>query len=52
VLSSLRGPDGGPALRVRLVAWLVVLGLFLLTAPLVLIPLISWLAAQVSAQLF
>ena len=39
MLSSLRGPDGDPALRVRLLAALVVLGLFLLTAPIVLVPL-------------
>ena len=43
VLSSLRGPDGRPALRVRVLAALVVLGLVALTAPLVLVPVLDWL---------
>jgi hypothetical protein len=41
VLSELRGPDGGPRLRVRLLALLVVLGLVALTAPLVVVPLVE-----------
>lgn len=40
MLSGLRGPDGGPSLRVRLLAALVVLGLIVLSAPLVLLPVL------------
>ncbi len=47
MLSSLRGPDGGPALRVRVLALVVVLGLVLLTAPLVLVPLVRWLSGLI-----
>ena len=36
VLRTLRDPEGGPALRVRLVAALLALGLLLLSAPAVL----------------
>ncbi|MDP9392872.1 MAG: hypothetical protein M3Q27_00785 [Actinomycetota bacterium] len=43
MLRSLRSPDGRPALRVRLVALLVVLGMVLLAAPVVLVPLVRWL---------
>ena len=43
MLSSLRAPDGRPALRVRILAALVVLGLVALTAPLVLAPALDWL---------
>jgi hypothetical protein len=46
VLSTLRGPDGGPSLRVRALAALVVLGLVVLTAPLVAFPLVRWLAGS------
>lgn len=45
VLSELRGPDGGPRLRVRLLALLVVLGMVALTAPLVVVPLVERLLA-------
>lgn len=40
MLRELRSPDGGPRLRVRLLALLVVLGMVLLTAPLVVLPLV------------
>lgn len=43
VLSQLRSPSGGPALRVRVIAALIVLGLVVLTAPLALVPLLRWL---------
>jgi len=39
MLRELRGPSGGPNLRVRLLALLVVLGTLFLAAPVVLIPL-------------
>jgi len=45
VLRSLRNEQGGPALRLRLLAALVVLGLLLLSAP-VLIPVLRWLVDQ------
>ena len=45
MLSELRGPDGGPRLRVRLLALAVVVGLVALTAPLVVIPLVQALLA-------
>jgi hypothetical protein len=41
VLSELRAPDGGPRLRVRLLALVVVVGLLVLTAPLVVLPLLE-----------
>lgn len=44
VLSRLRGPTGAPSLRTRLLAGLVVLGMVVLTAPLVVIPVVRWLA--------
>ncbi|HWH15097.1 MAG TPA: hypothetical protein VNT51_10150 [Miltoncostaeaceae bacterium] len=47
MLSDLRGPDGGPAAGVRLVAVLVVLGLVVLTAPLVVVPLLRALLSAV-----
>jgi len=45
VLRSLRNEQGGPTLRVRVLAALVVLGLLLLSAP-VLIPVLRWLVDQ------
>ena len=42
MLSSLRGPDGGPALHVRLLAALVILGMLLLAAPFVLVPVLRY----------
>lgn len=47
MLRALRNPDGGPALRVRIVAGLVLLGLVVLTAPVVVIPLLRWLAGLI-----
>ncbi len=41
MLGDLRDGRGGPNLRVRLVALLVVLGLVVATAPLVVIPLLT-----------
>ena len=43
VLRSLRTSSGGPAFRTRAVAALTLLGLLVLSAPLVLVPLLSWL---------
>jgi hypothetical protein len=43
VLGRLQDRRGGPNLRTRVLAGLVVLGLVVLTAPLVVIPLIGWL---------
>lgn len=47
MLRALRAPDGGPALRVRLVAALLAFGLLLLAAPLVLVPLLRWVFAAI-----
>lgn len=44
MLGNLRNSQGGPALRVRVIAILVVLGLVLLTAPIVVVPALRWLA--------
>ncbi|MGI8683264.1 MAG: hypothetical protein ACR2JO_14285 [Mycobacteriales bacterium] len=41
--AGLRRPSGSPSLRARVLALLVVLGLILITAPLVVIPLMDWL---------
>ncbi len=43
MLSTLRGPGGGPSVAVRLLAALVVLGLVVVTAPLFVLPLLHWL---------
>jgi hypothetical protein len=40
LLSRLRGPLGGVALRTRLAAALVVVGLIVLTAPVVVVPVV------------
>jgi hypothetical protein len=42
MLTGLRGPSGGPSLRIRLLSLLVVLGLLIITAPLVMIPVLHW----------
>lgn len=47
MLSDLRGPDGGPSVRTRLLALLVVLGLVALTAPLLVGPLLARLLSAV-----
>jgi hypothetical protein len=39
----MRDPDGGPTVRVRLLALLLALGMLLLAAP-ALVPLLRWLA--------
>jgi hypothetical protein len=44
MLGRLQDRRGEPRLRVRVMAALVIFGMLLLTAPLVLIPLISWLS--------
>lgn len=43
MLPALRDPRGRPSLEVRLLAGLVVVGLVVLTAPLVVVPAIHWL---------
>ena len=43
LLSRLRGPSGGIALRTRLAALLVVVGLVVLTAPVVVVPMVRGL---------
>lgn len=43
----MRNPDGGPNLRMRVLAVLVVVGLVLLTAPLIVLPLVRYLAGSV-----
>jgi hypothetical protein len=40
MLSRMRDPAGGPALRVRLLALLVVAGLVISTAPIVVLPIV------------
>ena len=41
VLGNMRGPSGDPNARIRLIALLVVIGLVVLTAPVVLIPILD-----------
>lgn len=45
VLRTLRRPDGSPSIAVRLLAALVVLGLVVLTAPRVLMPVLDLLVS-------
>lgn len=40
MLRSLRNPAGGPSLRARVLAVLVVLGFLVATAPVILVPLV------------
>jgi hypothetical protein len=47
LLSRLRGPGGGTALRTRVAALLVVLGLIVLTAPVVVVPVVRALVHTV-----
>ncbi len=42
MLGTLRNADGGPALRVRVLAVLIILGMLALSAPVV-VPLVRWL---------
>ena len=44
MLRSLRDAEGGPSMGVRVLAAVVVLGMIVLTAPVVLVPLLRWLA--------
>jgi hypothetical protein len=44
MLGQLQDHRGGPRLRVRVLASLVIAGMLLLSAPLALIPLVRWLA--------
>jgi hypothetical protein len=46
-LGRLQDTRGEPSLRTRATAALVILGLIVLTAPLVMVPLIDWLAHHV-----
>jgi hypothetical protein len=46
VLGRLQDTRGEPRLRVRIMAALIVVGLLLFTAPIVMIPLVAWLAHQ------
>jgi hypothetical protein len=46
VLGRLQDTRGEPRLRIRIMAALVVLGLLVFTAPIVMIPVIDWLAHQ------
>jgi hypothetical protein len=46
MLATLRNARGGPSVRVRVLAALLVLGLAALSAP-VLIPVVGWLLGQV-----
>lgn len=43
----MRTPRGGPNAGVRLIAVLIVLGMIVATAPLVMMPLLNWLAGSV-----
>ena len=43
MLGRLQDRRGGPTLRVRVLAALVIAGMLLLTAPLVLVPVVRWL---------
>jgi hypothetical protein len=47
VLGRLQDTRGEPRLRVRLLAAVIVFGLVVFTAPLIMIPLLNWLAHQI-----
>jgi hypothetical protein len=47
MLGRLQDRRGAPALRTRAMAALVILGLVVLTAPLVVVPLLRWVAHHV-----
>jgi hypothetical protein len=47
VLGRLQDTRGEPNLRVRALALLVIVGLVVLTAPVVMVPFIDWLAHQI-----
>ncbi|HVS67612.1 MAG TPA: hypothetical protein VHE56_03605 [Mycobacteriales bacterium] len=44
MLGRLQDPRGAPALRTRAMAALVILGLVVLTAPLVVVPFVGWVS--------
>jgi hypothetical protein len=46
VLGRLQDTRGEPRLRVRIVAALVIFGLLLFTAPIVVVPIVLWIADQ------
>jgi hypothetical protein len=46
VLGSLRDSSGRPTLRVRIIAALTLIGLLVLSAPLVLVPIFRWLVGM------
>ncbi len=46
MLGRLQDTRGEPRLRIRIMAALVILGLLVFTAPIVMIPVIDWLAHQ------
>jgi hypothetical protein len=46
MLGRLQDTRGEPRLRVRVLAALVIFGLLLLTAPIVVVPIVVWLANQ------
>ena len=46
MLGRLQDRRGDPNLRTRVLAGLIVVGLLVLTAPLIMVPLITWLAHQ------
>ncbi|MBV9487984.1 MAG: hypothetical protein JO246_18260 [Frankiaceae bacterium] len=46
MLGRLQDRRGEPNLRVRLTAALVIVGLVVLTAPIVMIPIINWLSER------
>jgi hypothetical protein len=48
MLRSLRDPSGRAALSTRAIAALTLLGLLVLSAPLVLVPLLGWLVETLS----
>jgi hypothetical protein len=47
MLGRLQTRRGEPNLRVRLVAALIIFGMLLATIPIVMVPLVEWLADQV-----
>jgi hypothetical protein len=47
MLGRLQDPRGAPAVRTRAMAALVIVGLVVLTAPIVVIPFVGWLAHHV-----
>jgi hypothetical protein len=46
MLGRLQDTRGEPRLRIRVLAALVIVGLLVLTAPIVMVPLIDWLSGQ------